>query len=229
MQAVMRHLSHRYADAAKPPAGDVFDVWAADGREMQMERAHAPVARRILDQISFAADAWYLDIGCGNGYTVRWVAGSVTRGRAIGIDASPRMIHRARELSQSCPRTFFHAAVFPHHDLPYASFDVIFSMETLYYLSDLHTGLAEIRHLLKPGGMVLSAVDYYRENKDSHGWTGYVGTPMKLLSARAWRRAFRGAGFAPVWQERVVLAPDQAVESWHAKVGSLLTAGRRPL
>ncbi len=91
-----------------------------------MERGHGPVARRLVDRMQLAPDAWYLDIGCGNGYTVQ------------------------------------------------------------------------------------------------------VGARMKLLDANEWRRTFEAAGFTSVQQERLIIPPEEAVESCHMTVGSLVTSGRSP-
>ncbi len=211
--------------ATKP---EVFSTWALDGRAAGMERAHGPVVRRILDGIQLPPDGWYLDIGCGNGYTVRWAAARLPRGRAVGLDAAPEMVARARELSRGYAGVEFHEAVFPSHHLPYGSFDVIFSMEALYYLPDIPAGLAEIRRLLKPGALFVSAVDFYAENPESHGWPQYVGLRMALLSAAQWALVFEGAGFAPVRQKRLVVPREEAVEPWHATVGSLVTSGYNP-
>jgi SAM-dependent methyltransferase len=211
--------------ATKP---EVFSAWALDGRAAGMERAHGPVARRILERLSLPAHGWYLDIGCGNGYTVRWMASRLPSGRAIGLDAAPEMIRQARELSSGSAGVEFHQAAFPDHDLPAASFDAIFSMETFYYLPDISAGLAACRRLLKPGGVFVSAVDFYAENPDSHGWPQYVGVRMALLSAAQWSRAFEDAGFAPVEQERIVVPGEEAAEPWHATVGSLVTRGYNP-
>jgi len=224
-RAAVRHV--RRAWRARP-SGEVFDAWATDGRAATMESAHGPVVRPLIDHLDLAPDAWFLDLGCGNGYAVRWAAARLPEGRAVGIDASPEMIQRARELSRDNPRVEFHEASFPQHPLPRRSFDAIFSMETVYYFPDLPAALAEVRRLLKPGGGFLCAVDYYRENPDSHCWPEYVGARMKLLDAKGWRRAFETAGFAAVRQERLVVPKEDAVEPWHATVGSLVTTGRNP-
>jgi len=224
--ALARRLRVGATSTATPPAGEVFDAWARDGRDDGMELAHGPVVWRVLRQLNLDPDSRYLDIGCGNGYTVRWVA--VERGAtAVGLDASREMVTRARALSADLVNASYVHAVFPRHSLPAASFDVIFSMETMYYMSDLDKALREVSSLLKPGGIFVCAVDFYRENRASHGWTSYVGTEMNLMSARGWRRAFRHAGFQSVSQERVIVPRSEAREHWHATAGSLVTRGRR--
>lgn len=228
IEGLLRRLGGRRARHAAAPAGTVFDAWAQDGRDAGMERGHGPVARRVFQSLGLSPGDWYLDIGCGNGYTVRWAAALLSGGQAFGIDASPRMIERARSLSAGDTRAAFAVAVFPLHDLPLSSFDVIFSMETLYYMTDIPAALREIRRLLKPGGAFVSAIDFYAENRISHDWVSYVGARMSLWNARHWKREFERAGFTDVSQERLLIPADQAVERWHATVGSLVTRGRRP-
>jgi SAM-dependent methyltransferase len=214
------------ADTAR--TRETFDAWARDGRERKMEVGHGPIARRVFESLRLAEDARYLDIGCGNGYTGRWAAEAAPRGEAVGLDLSPLMIRRARELTAGIPNAAFVQAAFPEHEFMPGTFDAIFSMETLYYLHDPVAALSEVCRLLKPGGVFASAIDIYREHPMSRRWIDYVGVPVKLWSGHRWRRAFERAGFAEVEQEKVTLPAEEAVEPWHATVGCLVTRGRRP-
>ncbi len=228
MKAFLRRLLSRRAEAESSRIRSAFDTWALDGRDAKMERGHGPVARRVFDSFRLAEDAHYLDIGCGNGYSVRWAAAAAPRGQAVGIDLSPEMIRRARELSEGIPNAVFMETNFPRHELPLASFDAVFSMEVLYYLLDPAVALAEILRLLKPGGTFVSAIDYYPENRRSHGWPKYVGVSMRMWNGALWRRAFGRAGFTGITQDRMIIPEEDAVEPWHASVGCLVTTGHRP-
>ncbi len=205
----------------------VFDDWAVRGRAEGMERSHGPVARKAFKRLGLKPDSWYLDIGCGNGYTVRWAAQDVPEGKAFGIDVAPEMIARAKDLSGGLANAEFHLATFPQHDLPLGRFDAIFSMEVLYYLPSLSAALEEVVRLLKPDGRFVSVVDFYQENAASHSWPEDVGVAMRLLSAAQWRRAFEDAGLEVIEQARITLPAEQASESWKVDVGSLMTAGQR--
>ena len=203
----------------------VFDDWARRGRAEGMEHSHGPVARRAFEQLDLRPDGWYLDIGCGNGYTVRWAAKTASAGHAVGIDVAPEMIRRARELSADLPNAEFNLVTFPDHQLPRGRFDAIFSMEVLYYLPSLSAALEEIVRLLKPGGRFACVVDYYQENEASHSWPEDVGVAMRLLSAAEWRAAFEAAGLRVIEQTQITVPADQAGEEWETTVGSLLTVG----
>lgn len=208
---------------------DVFEDWAARGRAEGMAESHAPLVRPVFERLPLPPDGSYLDIGCGNGYTVRWAAAAAPEGRAVGLDVSPRMIERAREQSTGLPHAEFHLATFPDdHPLEPGSFDVIYSMEVFYYLPDLGAGLGEVRRLLRPGGVFACQVDYYEENAASHSWPEDVGVEMTLLGEAEWREAVERVGLEVAEQFRVRLPPEEASEPWKATEGSLVTVGRRP-
>ncbi len=211
---------------------EVFDAWAAAGRAEGMERGHGPTARPAFERLVADAPATlrYLDVGCGNGYSVRWAAERTPGGEAFGIDLSPAMIERARARSAELANLRFEVASFPDHGLDClaaASFDAIFSMEVFYYLPDLDAALAEVARLLRPGGRFACIVDFYAENSASHAWPEQLGVTMTLLDAAGWAGAFERAGLEVIASERLRHAPDSDVDAWKLEQGSLLTLGQR--
>jgi ubiquinone/menaquinone biosynthesis C-methylase UbiE len=181
--------------------GKIFDDWAAAGKAEGMEERHTPTARRAFEQLAIVPGQAYLDIGCGNGYSVRWAADVDPSIRAVGLDVSPRMIERAKVASANVPNASFLLGAFPSDQLDEGSFDAIFSMEVFYYLEDIDAGFAAARRLLRPSGRFACAVDRYVENKDSHSWADDLGVPMHLLSMAEWKDRFAQAGFTQVDQE----------------------------
>jgi len=206
----------------------VFDSWATAGRADGLERHHGPSARPAFDRLALRPDARYLDIGCGNGYTVRWAAETCPRGRAIGLDVSARMIELARRLSAAWDHVEFRQSAFPEQSLPESSFDAIFSMETFYYLPDIPAALERVHALLKPGGRFACVLDFYAENTESHDWPAELGVSMRLMSALGWKKAFGAAGLEVIEQGRIKRAPDSGAPEWKIRQGSLLTLGVKP-
>ncbi len=208
---------------------DVFDDWAKRGRAEGMERGHGPTAQRAFQRLEVRDGTSYLDIGCGNGYTVRWAAGVAPGVVATGIDVSSQMIERARQQSAELANTSFICDTFPSGQLTDNAFDAVFSMEVFYYFDDLHKGLSAVHQLLKPGGRFACVVDFYRENTASHEWPELMDLPLHLLSEAEWRDAFTSAGIEVVDQQRLLhpLAPGEE-QSWKHTEGSLMTLGRRP-
>jgi len=208
----------------------IFDDWAQRGRAEGMEAGHGFSARVGFERLGLESGDRYLDVGCGNGYTVRWAAAVIgDDGRGVGIDLSSEMVARAKEASAGLANVEFQQAAFPEHDLTRDSFRGIFSMEVLYYLADVEGALREIAALLAPGGRFACVVDYYRENAASHSWPDDLGCPMSLLSMKGWRGAFEAAGLEVLDQSCIQypLAPGDE-PSWKQTQGSLLTVGRRP-
>jgi SAM-dependent methyltransferase len=215
----------------EPSAGGriatVFDDWARRGRAEGMSDSHGPAARMAFDRLDLQPDGRFLEIGCGNGYAVRWAARACPAGLAVGIDVAEEMIERARALSAELDNVEFRHGLFPGVSLPATRFDAVFSMETLYYLPEptLDAALAEVARLLIPGGRFACAVNYYAENEASHSWPEDVGLEMTLLDANGSRRTFERAGLEVVHQTRLVVPPDLATAEWHSTEGSLLTLG----
>ena len=206
----------------------LFDAWADAGRAEGMEHGHTPTARQAFDRLEVSAGQHYLDIGCGNGYTVRWAAGGDSTVKAVGIDVSAKMVAKARDLSPQ-PNTRFIHAPFPLPLLRAETFAAIFSMEVFYYLPNLTWGVLSAARLLAPGGRFACVVDYYEENEASHSWPQDVDVPMNLLSEKGWRDVMEEVGLEVVEQSRLKapLAADGQPD-WKRDVGSLMTLARRP-
>jgi cyclopropane fatty-acyl-phospholipid synthase-like methyltransferase len=205
---------------------NIFDDWARRGRAEGMEKGHGPAAREGFSFLDPRPGHRYLDIGCGNGYTVRWAAEAGAQ--SIGIDISPEMIRRAKELSADFPKARFEVCAFPDTSFEESSFDRIFSMETFYYLPDLDQALQESHHLLRPEGRMAVIVDFYRENPASHSWPEDLGCSFDLRSEEEWENAFQRAGFQEVQRTHFLYPPNPKKESWKSEMGSLLVLAIKP-
>lgn len=190
-----------------------------------MAESHTPFTRRGFELLGLNSESNYLDIGCGNGYTVRWAAEACPQGRAVGLDVSTQMISRARALSEELENASFIQSAFPTPELISGSFDAILSMEVFYYLPDLAAGLSDVTRILQPGGRFACLVDFYAENEASHSWPQDLGVHMTLLDAGGWKKAIQDAGMTVTEQRQIRLDPAEASEPWKAEVGSLLTLG----
>jgi SAM-dependent methyltransferase len=208
---------------------DVFDELAESGKAAGMERGHGVAARQAFEALAVGPGHHFLDIGCGNGYVVRWAAQVAPSVDALGIDVSAQMIALARALTSGQPNARFRRGSFPQIDLAAGHFDTIFSMEVFYYLPDPVVGLKTVSQLLAPGGRFACVIDYYQENVDSHGWPEKMGVAMHLMSSAEWRAAFEDAGLEVLQQERLRTPhPPGAPVTWQHTEGSLFTLGQRP-
>jgi ubiquinone/menaquinone biosynthesis C-methylase UbiE len=180
-----------------------FNDWARAGRGESMERGHRPVGEQAIARMHVPADAHVLDLGCGSGWATRLLAESATQGRVVGIDISDEMIEVAREASKKFENVEFRVGSAERLPFDDATFTHGFSMESLYYYSDVGAALREVRRVLALGGLFAAVVDLYQENEPSHQWIEQLKVPVHLLSAAGYRALFEEAGFSDVRDERL--------------------------
>jgi SAM-dependent methyltransferase len=105
-----------------------------------------------LDLADLAGDESILDVGCGNG---RYLAELRTRGHrgfVCGADLSDGMLRTTRLDAEAVSLIATDAQA-----LPFASesFDVGLMMHMLYHVPDRAQALAEVRRVVRPGGVTL--------------------------------------------------------------------------
>jgi len=129
--------------------------------DLLFARKPTEVHKKLVKQAALKPGERALDVGCGPGTLVLFLATKVAPGgEAVGIDASPEMIERATQKARKAGTAarFEMAAI---ESLPFAdaSFDVATSTFMLHHLPhDVQaTGLSEVRRVLKPGGRLFIA------------------------------------------------------------------------
>ena len=180
-----------------------FNDWARAGKGESMERGHRPVGEQAIDRMQVPPDARVLDVGCGSGWAARLMAQRASEGRVVGIDVSDEMISVARGESAGYPNLEFRIASAEQLPFDAGAFTHAFSMESLYYYTDIDAAVAEIRRVLNKGGLFVTVVDLYLENTPSHQWIETLKVPVHLLSASDYRSLFQRAGFIDVRDERL--------------------------
>ena len=181
---------------------DEFEAFAEAGRDREMEDEHWPTAKPILSRMPVESGDRVLDLGTGSGYAARALSGAADARSAVGLDAAPEMAHTASSHTDD-PAVEFVAGDF--HELPFQpnSFDHCFSMEAFFFATDPLEALGEILRILRPGGTVFCAVNFYEANHYSHVWADRLDPEMLLWSAAQYRGAFREAGFHVAAQSQV--------------------------
>ncbi len=99
-----------------------------------------------------------LDFGCGVGRLTQALAGHVDR--AVGVDISPTMLERARELSTLANVEFVLNERADLARFDSAAFDIVYSSLVLQHLPTplARTYLAELLRVLRPGGALVIQV-----------------------------------------------------------------------
>jgi trans-aconitate methyltransferase len=207
----------------------VFDKWAMTDRDLQMEKEHRPVVREALRAIEVKADATILDLGCGNGYVTRALATRLPKATVMGVDISGEMIDRARG---GTPADLFNAVFFQGTPLDEAldeeRFDLVFGMESIYYMQPVRGTIVRLASIMNPGGQLLLALDYYKENEASHDWPEKYGVEMELHSAEEYCEMLRGAGLVDVTHSRIRLPEEKGRPDYLVSEGSLIVTGQKP-
>jgi ubiquinone/menaquinone biosynthesis C-methylase UbiE len=180
-----------------------FNRWAESGRGDGMEQDHLRITLPVLEKMRLAPADNVLDVGCGSGWLSRRISKRVPEGRAVGMDISDEMVRIARRNGLDHDNILFVTG--EAAEIPWESnfFHHAISVESAYYWPDPAAGLKEIHRVLRPGGSAWILINYYRDNPYSHQWGALLAVPTHLLSAEEWADLFRGAGFAPVSQERI--------------------------
>jgi len=202
-------------------ATDIFSEWAEKGKDIGMEKGHSTAVDEMVtfalkERKKIGKNFSFLDLGCGNGWVVRDVSNDSLCNRAVGIDGAKQMIANAKSRGGVAEYIFANINSFSSPK----KYDVIHSMEVLYYLEDPSNIIKKISDSwLNDGGRLIVGLDHYYENKDSHSWEKDVGTPMLMLKAKEWVRIFEMAGL-------------EEVESWHANkradwAGTLVITGKK--
>ena len=170
-----------------------------------------------------------LDVGCGPGTITVDLARRLSPGHVVGIDASASIVDHAAGLAadEGVHNATFRTGDVYALDFADASFDIVHAHQVMQHLARPVLAMAEIRRVLRPGGVFAARdVDYggvmiaptingltewmqvYRE---VHYWNG--GDPDAGRSLKAWARA---AGFSSVTSSASVwcFASDAEREWW---------------
>ncbi|MBT4059681.1 MAG: class I SAM-dependent methyltransferase [Euryarchaeota archaeon] len=181
-------------------ATDVFSQWAEEGRDLGMEQGHAAAVDEMLNAVisnlpqPFSA----IDIGCGNGWVVRKFT-TLGANDVEGVDGAKEMILKAQKID---PSGNYHLAQLPEWT-PKKQFDLVHSMEFLYYLKNPQDMLTRIHdNWLKDGGWLVAGVDHYQEHKASLEWPSSLNVHMTTMGIHEWENAMENAGFQniKIWQ-----------------------------
>ena len=200
----------------------LFDRWAKNGRSEEMEKGHGATVNKFLDKLTFEKPFTFLDIGCGNGWVVRKISQLSKCRKAIGIDKSKSMIEKAK-IKKILDKESYITTDLESWNYT-EKFDVIFSMESLYYSVPMESALKKIYKLLKRRGVFYCGTDFYKDNSLTTRWIKDMAVPMDLRSEMEWKKMFNDIGFKT--KTKHVL--DQKNKSkWKREFGTLFVIGKK--
>jgi len=129
----------------------------ATGGRLQEQAYARPGTRAVLDRqherivAALHAGAWMriLDVGCGVGHLLGWLADRLPA-RYFGVDLSVQSLHVAR--ARVTTVSVGDAARLPFHN---AAYDRVVCNGAAHHLPDLRLALGEMHRVLRPGGRVV--------------------------------------------------------------------------
>ncbi len=180
-----------------------------------------------------------LDLGCGLGHISLALARAVAPGKVYGIDMEPTQVELCRELAAELDvaNAAFKVADAAHLPFDDGSFDVVNCCDVLAYIPDTPAVLAEVRRVLKPGGivhcreMMVETCYVYPSNKVlDRGWGMFSDTLLwddghpqlgKSIHVCLKESGFTDVDMSPVYE---IYAGHEGVESFFNLVEGWFTA-----
>ena len=110
--------------------------------------------QKLITLLKVTESHTILDLGCGLGYITEYIQQKTTA-HCIGLDIASGALKLARKRTHGNNKLKFVHGDMNVPDFPPLSFDVIISIDTLYFVRDLYKTLEKCKQLLKPGGIML--------------------------------------------------------------------------
>lgn len=124
---------------------NVLEMRAAIPQQQEMLQTY-------LSEIPFPSQARVLEVGCGTGAVCRVVARQPQVGEVVGVDPSPYLLDRARELGANSPKIVYQEADGKALPFEAASFDVVVLHTILTHVLGPEHVLHEAHRVLRPDG-----------------------------------------------------------------------------
>ena len=150
----------------------------------------------------FRPDMEVLEFGCGTGSTAITHAPHVKH--ILAIDISSKMIEIARRKAdaQQVDNVTFRQSTIDDFQAPGGSFDAVLGLSILHLLADKDAVIANVRDMLKPGGIFVSSTACLGDTMKFFKYIGPIGAflgviPMvQVFTRRELEDSLTGAGFA---------------------------------
>lgn len=132
-----------------------------------------------LDHVPWRGDERVVDVGCGPGRYLKHLAWHPGL-RLMGLDLSRGMLaDLERGWDLTLPRPALAVADVQALPLPDAQRDVALAMHMLYHVPDIPHAIAELRRVLRPGGVLLALTNNAEHNQELHN---VYSTALSTLS-----------------------------------------------
>lgn len=151
---------------------DLFDYDA----ELRLHNEHFRTAARV------GSGDRVLDIGCGMGQSTREAARAAVTGSVVGVDASARMLERARQLSddEGLTNITYQQADAQVHRFPPTHFDLCISRFGTMFFADPVAAFTNIGQALRPAARLVLLV---WQDRDRNEWATAIRQTLTAATA----------------------------------------------
>ena len=145
----------------------------------------------IIENLNIRTTDTILDIGFGNGYLVRRLSNKNLQ-KMCGIDISPDMLKvTGKKVKKKIEQGKVELLLADVQDLPFENdcMDKVYTINTVYFWQDTERGFAEIKRVLKPGGIFLNVI-YLKEWLDKlpmtqYGFSKYTAEQIEKMTVES--------------------------------------------
>ena len=182
---------------------DEFNHWAEIGKDVGMEEGHNPSVSRMVEILGERYETQdietMLDLGCGNGWMLRKIKNKFIIHTALGVDGAEQMINNAKKIDSNSSYLCTDISTW----IPNQKFDLIMSMEFIYYLENPADVFERIFQVAAVQNTIfIIGIDHYKENKDSLSWPEDLNVKMKTLGINEWIDLYASCGLKNIYYEQ---------------------------
>lgn len=162
-----------------------------------MDRVNPARNALTLELLDPAQADRVLEVGFGGGGLLDRVQRRVPQGFVAGVEISAAMLeHARRRFGRRVASDRFELALGQAEALPYpdAHFDKVYTVNTIYFWSDPALAFAELKRVLRPGGLLLCT--FAPRSVMRHHWV--AGRGFRLLEPDEVRAMLERRGFLDV-------------------------------
>lgn len=161
----------------------------------KMVRQHKTETNWSLELLNIQHGDRILELGCGAGYAIKLILEKNLAEEIVGLDISPTILRSARIRNKKAINEKRVKLVQANlNKLPFhnENFNTVFSIQTIYFWTDIATTLSEIFRVLKPKGVVILT---FSDGKEDETWEGIRGITENQVIPSMKNAGFRDVSF----------------------------------
>lgn len=148
----------------------------------KMVRQHKTETNWSLELMNVQKGDRILELGCGAGFAIKLILEKDLAEEIVGLDISPTIIRSAKIRNKKAineKRAKLVQADFNKLPFHNENFNTVFSIQTIYFWTDIAKTLSEIFRVLKPEGVVILT---FSDGKEDETWEEIRGiTENKVI------------------------------------------------